>query len=132
MPYQPRGPREWKPGMKEGIVQGPYDNTFTLRFSRDIRSKKDLRSVRFGDFKANAELAVERKDPLEIYFIDEHRDKKRKSIGELAWFPGFRRGGIITWEEWESGVLGANWTDATNPLDALERWVWGKMVDDPF
>lgn len=115
--------------MKEGVVDGPYDDSFTLRLLWTIRFQKDLSSVRFPDFHANAELAVRRKDPVELYAIDQTRDDKKKSIGELLWFPGFKRGGIITWKDWEEGQIEADWTDAVSELDALARWVWGEMVD---
>lgn len=116
--------------MKEGIVQGPYDETFTLQFARNILTKSDVEMLLFRDFAANAELAVKLKDPVELYIIDQHRDKKTKSIGELLWFPGSSRGGIITWKKWKNGELYADWTDASNPLDVLERWAWGEMTDE--
>lgn len=129
MPYSPRGPRDWRPGMREGVVDGPYDDSFTLRLLRTIRLKKDLSVVRFPGFRGNAELAVNRKDPLELYAIDREQDGEKKSIGELLWFPSFKRGGIITWKDWEEGQIDADWTDAVSELDALARWVWGEMVD---
>jgi hypothetical protein len=129
MPYSPRGPREWRPGMKAGVVQGPYDDAYSLRFLRNIRFKKDLRSLLFPDFRINAELAVGRKDPVDLYVIDREQGGEKKNIGELLWFPSFRRGGIITWKDWEQGQIEADWTDAKSELDALERWVWGEMQD---
>lgn len=130
MGYTGKGPREWKPGMKPDVVEGDEGEIYTLRLIRKIKLKKDL--PKHPDFKANAELAIIRKDPVELYGIYLYQDDRPigKQIGELLWFPGFKRGGIATWETWSEGIEEAEWTDATNELDALERWVWGETKVD--
>ena len=128
MPYHPRGPREWSPKLKSepDVVKGDGDEEYHLRFIRRVKSKKDL--PKHPDFRANAELAIEKKDLIELFGIYlYYKDRPiGKSIGELLWFPKFRRGGIVSWETWGEGIEDAEWTDATSEVDALARWVWGE------
>ena len=121
--------------MQEGRVQGLHDDFYTLRLLRRIRSEKDLSKVYFPEFRSNLELAIERKDPAELYVIRYEREDPEAEIGRdvglLLWFPKLRRGGFITYDDWKEGYESADWTDAQNELDALERWVWGEMLDTP-
>lgn len=131
MKYKGRGPRDWKPGMKPDVVEGDPGQEFFLSFPpKLIKRKKDL--PKHPDLRANAELAIERKDPVELYTIYLYEDDRpiRKEIGQLMWFPKFRRGGVASWETWGEGIEEAEWTDASSELDVLARWVEGEMEVD--
>ena len=131
MPYKGRGPRDWKPGMKPDIVKGDPGEEFFLSFPPiKIKKKKDL--PKHPDLKVNAELAIERKDPVELYTIYLYENERpiRKFIGELLWFPTMRRGGVASLETWREGIEEAEWTDAASELEVLERWVEGEMEVD--
>ena len=127
MPYFPEGPREWRPGMREDIIEGrKRGERFELRFHKEVR-KVDLRNL-FFDFFINAELALDYKDPVELYWVSSIKGRKVKSIGELIWFPNQKRGGVITWKDWQAGGAHAEWTRAESEEEVLGRWVWGEMT----
>lgn len=127
MPYYRRGPREWSPRHTEDdIVTDEHGDEYELHFLRAIKSKKDFPN--HPEFRMEAKLALEKKEPLELYEIYlRHEERLSASVGQLLWFPKLNRGAIIDWETWGEGIEEAAWTDAWNALDALARWVWGKM-----
>lgn len=121
-----RGPREWSPRKRPILVKGfEPGNYYWLKFLREVESKKDLPSN--PDFVVNAELAIELHDQMELYDIMSVRwyREYRHAVAQLLWFPKYRRGGIALPKH-----MDAKWTDAKDPLEVLERWVEGEMVDE--
>lgn len=142
MPHERRGPKEWKPGMRPGVVRDPASDPrepkeYHLKFLRRIAAEKDLPS--HPELRSNAIMAFEHGDRTELYMFrewhDHHRGERVGPVtwgqaGNLLWFPKSRRAGIVTQEMIDEGEISARWTDADNPLDALSRWVAGEMTDE--
>jgi len=131
MPHQRRGPKEWKPGMRPGIVPDPASSPsnptdFRLHFVRRIGALDEVPPD--GDFRSNAGRALRLGDEVQHWTFEEWRGgkRRRKRAGDILWFPGNRAAGIVYWP----AEYRAEWTDADNPLDALSRWVWGEMTDE--
>lgn len=126
MAFKRRGPREWRPGMKEGSVSLRPGREFQLRLVREILSEADLPPE--PGFRLNAETGLHRKDPMELYEVLEFLDGQFQGIaGQMLWYPKFRRGGLLL--RWHDQDGDAKWTDADNPLEVLERWVSRMMTD---
>lgn len=128
MPHQRRGPKEWMPGMTPGAVPGRRKGQdFRLKFVRRITSMDEVPEN--SDFELNVELALPLGHAVEHYRFEEWRGGRlyRKDVGDMLWWPKFRRAGVVFWPEAQTA---AEWTDADNPLDALSRWVANEMTGD--
>lgn len=139
MPYRPRGPRDWAPGMKRGVVETRIPGReYRLRLVRELKTYDD--AVRtYLDFWIAGEVFIDDKDLGEVYEIEQYQDGKKVGlVGRMLWYPSFGRGGVIFREmpKGERGTLEAfqkedyyvSWSNAMNEIDLLERWLWDEMT----
>lgn len=129
MAFKERGPRDWWPGMKPGVVKSDIPGEeLRMGRARPIKSYSDL--PKYPDFRSNADKALYRREPVELYVIWGYREgQKTDRVGNLLWFPKAHRAGIVFKEDMDILDGAAQWTDAANPLEALERWVADELTD---